>query len=149
MMTTNFEFNTDGSFQCILSILGQFPAFLPHTRGLYLSLSPCVKLSIGAFYGTLSQIGRAWRPVTVTYHPRLLPRPPCPHWHSYIPPTPGSPNPKLGHRETIYYYNCPPLPTADLYLNLFCAAGGLRVGWGLGDLGPRFAAGVKNSLKIA
>ena len=37
-----FGLNTDGSFQYILSILGQFPAFLSHTTvqgGLYLSLS--------------------------------------------------------------------------------------------------------------
>ena len=54
---------------------------------------------------------------------------------------PGSPKPKLGHRETIVVVRttvpriiiAPPLPTADLYLNLFCAAGGLRRGGGLGD----------------
>ena len=39
-----FGLNTDGSFQYLLSILGQFPAFLSHTTvsvqgGLYLSLS--------------------------------------------------------------------------------------------------------------
>ena len=47
----------------------------PLLTGLYLSLSPwsspCVKLSIGAFYGVLSQIERAWHCVTVTYHPHL------------------------------------------------------------------------------
>lgn len=129
MMTTNFEFNTDGSFQCILSISGPISSIpAPHQRALSLTVPLCE-----ALYWSFLWIGRAWRPVTVTYHPRLLPRPPCTHWHSYIPPAPGSPNPKLGHRETIYlcpaYYNCPPLPTADLYLNLFCAAGGLREGW--------------------
>ena len=42
---------------------------------------------------------------------------------------PRSPKPKLGHWKTIvhcpayYNYSPPPLPTGDLYLNLFCAAG--------------------------
>ena len=140
MMTTNFEFNADGSFQCALSILGQFPAFLPHTR-LHRALSitvpsssPCVKLSIGELSMELSQIGRAWHPVTVTYHP-CLPRPPCTHWHSYIPPTPGSPKPKLGHlRETIAvvrtssvpaYYNCSPLYLQQISISIcFVPRGG-------------------------
>ena len=98
MMTTNFVLNTDGSFQCTLSIPGQFPAFLPHTtvhRALSITVpwsSPCVKLSIGAFYGALSDWARvALRDSYIPSSP--LPRPPCTHWHSYIPPTPGVQSP--------------------------------------------------------
>ena len=147
MMTTNFVLNTDGYFQCTLSIPGQFPAFLPHTtvhRALSITVpwsSPCVKLSIGAFYGALSQIGRAWHSVTVTYHPHL-----CHDHHVHIGTVtyhrPRESKAQVGSlgdncRGVHYcppYYNCsPPLPTADLYLNLFCAAGGLRRGGGLVD----------------
>ena len=75
---------------------------------------------------------------------------------------PRSPKPKLGHWKTVvhcpayYNYSSPP-PTGDLYLNLFCAAGvqggvggarGSKEGWGVGQIGPRFAAGVKNSPAI-
>ena len=129
MMTTNFEFNTDGSFQCILSISGPISSIpAPHQRALSLTVPLCE-----ALYWSFLWIGRAWRPVTVTYHPRLLPRPPCTHWHSYIPPAPGSPNPKLGHRETIYYYNCPPSTySRSLSQFVLCrggAEGGLVGGW--------------------
>ena len=45
MMTTNFGLNTDGTFQCVLSILGQFPAFLAHTT-VHRALSITVPLKL-------------------------------------------------------------------------------------------------------
>ena len=147
-----FGFNTDGSFQYLLSILGQFSAFLSHTTvqgGLYLSLS----LGTPPVWSSLLELSMDWARVALSdsYIPSPPPRPPCTHWHSYIPPTPGSPKPKLGHRETIVV-GCttvlriiiaPPLPTADLYLNLFCAAGGLRRSWGVGRSAPDSRPGLK------
>ena len=132
-MTTNFEFNTDGSFQCILSISGPISSIpAPHQRALSLTVpssSPCVKLSIGAFYG-LGARGAPWQLHTilasfhdhhvhigtVTYHQHQGVQIP-----SWVTERQSTSVPRI--------IIAPPLPTADLYLNLFCAAGGLREGW--------------------
>ena len=68
-----FGLNTDGSFQYLLSILGQFPAFLSHTtvQGGFIYHCPLELPLCEALYWSFLWIGRAWHSLTVTYHPHL------------------------------------------------------------------------------
>ena len=109
--------------------------------------SPSVKLSIGAFYGLGARVA-----LSDSYIPSPPPRPPCTHWHSYIPPTPGSPKPKLGHRETIVV-GCttvlriiiaPPSSTYSRSLSQFVLCrGGAEESWGVGRSAPDSRPGLK------
>ena len=129
-MTTNFEFNTDGSFQCILSISGPISSIpAPHQRALSLTVPLCEALYWSFLWNSLPD----WA--------RVAPR------DSYIPSSPPSTTTMYTFGTVTYHQHqgvqipswvterqstiiiAPPLPTADLYLNLFCAAGGLREGW--------------------
>ena len=154
-MTTNFEFNTDGSFQCILSISGPISSIpAPHQRALSLTVpssSPCVKLSIGAFYG-LGARGAPWQLHTIlaSFHDH--------HVHIGTVTYHQLQGVQIPSWVTERQSTCVPrIIIAPLYLQqisisiCFVPRGGWgRVGGGLvADLGPRFAAGVKNSLKTA
>ena len=61
---------------------------------------------------------------------------------------PRSPKPKLGHWKTIvhcpaYYNYSPPLYLQEISISICFVRRGSKEGWGVGQIGPRFAAGLK------
>ena len=145
---------------------GQFPAFLLHTsvhKALSITVPGfplCEALYLSFLWSSLPNCERAWLR-TVTYHAHhcwLIVRwPPCTHWHigTVTYQSHWEAKTKLGHQETIVL-GCCTVPAYYNYSSLFyiqeisisicfVPQGAGRVG--VGQIGPRFAARVKNSPK--